>query len=81
MLILHEFVSKTIGSLVYMPNYSGKKTWSLIHGLSFFFGLMTPPELGVSNNIGQNFAEMLQFEDLAVFLFYYMHIFREKILS
>ena len=37
---------------------------------------------GVSTNIGQNFAETLQFEDLAVknfFLFYYVHIFvKEK---
>ena len=48
------------------------------------FGLMTPPEYGVSTNIGQNFAETLQIEDLAVkifFLLYYVHIFVEKILN
>ena len=41
------------------------------------FGLMTPTEQGVSTNIGQNIAETLQFEDLAVktfCLFYNVHI-------
>ena len=36
---------------------------------------------GVSTNIGQNFAETLQFKDLAVkifFLFYYVHIFLKE---
>ena len=42
---------------------------------------MSPPEEGVSTNIGQNFAETLQFEDVAVknfFLFYYVYIFVTK---
>ena len=45
---------------------------------------MTPPEQGISTNIGQNFAETLQFQDPAVttfFSFYYMHIFVNKILN
>jgi hypothetical protein len=43
---------------------------------------MTPPKEGVFTNIGKNFAETLQFENLAVknfFLFYYMHIVVTKI--
>ena len=42
---------------------------------------MTPPKERVFTNIGKNFAETLQFEDLAVknfFLFYYVHIFVQK---
>ena len=42
---------------------------------------MTPPKEGVFTNIGKNFAETLQIEDLAVknvFLFYYVHIFVKK---
>ena len=32
LLILHDFfLHKSIGLLIYMQNYSGKKTWSLIH--------------------------------------------------
>ena len=31
------FLQKPIGSLIYIPNYSGKKTWSLIHGLCRVF--------------------------------------------
>ena len=45
---------------------------------------MTPPKEGVLTNIGKNFAETLQIEDLAVknvFLFYYVHIFVKKILN
>ena len=45
---------------------------------------MTPQKEGVFTNIGKNFAETLQFEDLAVkkfFLFYYVHIFVKKILN
>ena len=40
--------------------------------------------MGVSTNIGQHFAETLQFEDLAVksvFLFYYVNIFLKKIFN
>ena len=38
LLILHDFfLQKSITSIIYMPNYSGKKTCSLIHGLSRFF--------------------------------------------
>ena len=43
---------------------------------------MTPPKEGVFTNIGKNFADTLQIEDLAVknvFLFYYLHIFVKKI--
>ena len=43
---------------------------------------MTPPKEGVFTNIGKNFAETLQIENLAVknvFLFYYVHIFVKKI--
>ena len=29
-------LQKPIGSQIYMPNYSGKKTWSLNHGLGRF---------------------------------------------
>ena len=52
--------------------------------LMLVFGLMTPPKEGVFTNIGKNFAETLQIEDLAVknvFLFYYVHIFVKKILN
>ena len=45
---------------------------------------MTPPKVGVFTNIGKNFAETLQIEDLEVknvFLFYYVHIFVKKILN
>ena len=45
---------------------------------------MTPPKEGVFTNIGKNFAETLQFEDLAgknVLFFYYMHIFVKKRLN
>ena len=47
---------------------------------------MTPPKKGVSTNIGENFAETLQFEELRAcgekFLsFYYGHIFVKKILN
>ena len=41
----------------------------------------SPLKQGVSTNIGKNFAETLQFEDLEVnnvFLFYYVHIFVKK---
>ena len=66
LLILHEIIQKQIGSLVYIPNYPGKKVWSLIYDLSRFFGLMTPSEQAISTNIGKNFAVTLQFEDVAV---------------
>ena len=38
---------------------------------------MNPPKWGVSNNIGKNFSETLQFEDLAVkhFFLFIMCIF------
>ena len=52
--------------------------------LKLFFGLMTPPKEGVFTNIGKNFAETLQIEDLAaknVFLFDYVHILVKKILN
>ena len=70
-----EYFQKPIDSLVYMPNYSGKKSWC-----NYVFGLMTPPEYGVSTNIGQNFAETLQFEVLAVknFFFFITCIFLWK---
>ena len=45
---------------------------------------MTPPKQGISANIGKNFAQMLQFEDLAVkyfFNFQYVHIFMKQILN
>ena len=45
---------------------------------------MTPPKEGIFTNIGKNYGEMLQIEDLAeknVFLFYYVHIFCEKNLN
>ena len=78
--MLHDlFFQKLIGSLVYMPNYQGKK----LEPNSLFkqvFELMTPPKQGVSTNIGQNFSETLQFEDLAIknfFLFYHL-LFCEK---
>ena len=71
------FFKKPICSLIYMPNHSGKN----LEPNSWFrlvFGLMTPTKEGVFTSIGKNFAETLQFENLAVrnfFLFYYMHIF------
>ena len=43
-----------------------------------------PPKEGVFTNIGKNFAETLQFEDLAVknfFQFFYALIFVKKILN
>jgi hypothetical protein len=52
--------------------------------LKLVIGLMTPPKEGFFTNIGKNFAETLQFEDLAVknfFLFYNVHIFVKKILN
>ena len=42
---------------------------------------MIPQKLSVFSNIGENFAETLQFEHLVVkhfFLFYYVHIFVKK---
>ena len=42
---------------------------------------MTPPKEYVFTNIGKNFAETLQFEDLPlknVCLFFYEHIFVKK---
>ena len=64
-----------------MPNHSGKKNLEPNSWLKLVFGLMTPTKEGVFTNIGKNFAETLQIEDLAVkivFIFYYMHIFGEK---
>ena len=52
-----------------MLNYQGKK-WSLIYSRSRFFRLMTPPELVLSTNIGQNLTVTLQFKDLALPFFY-----------
>ena len=49
-----------------MPNQSGIQIWILIHGLGRFFGLMTPPNKGISTIIGNNFVELLQFEEFAV---------------
>ena len=49
-----------------------------------FWILMIPTKEGVFTDIGKNFAETLQIEDLAVenvFLFYYEHIFVKKILN
>ena len=65
-----------------MPNHSGKKNLEPNSWLKLVFGLMTPPKESVFTNIGKNFAETLQIEDLAiknVFLFYYAHIFVKKI--
>ena len=48
------------------------------------FWINDPPKQGFSTNIGKNFAETLQFEDLAVknfFLCYYDNIFVKKILN
>ena len=64
-----------------MPNNLGKKNLEPNSWFKLIFGLMTPPKEGVFTNIGKNFAETLQFEDLAVinfFLFYYVHIFVKK---
>ena len=61
-----------------MPNYSGKKTWRLNHGLSSFFFINDPSKIGCFHQHWENFAETLQFEDIAVnifFIFYYLHIF------
>jgi hypothetical protein len=72
---------KPIGSLIYMPNHTGKKNLEPNSWLKLVFGIMTPPKDGVFTNIGKNFAEMLQIEDFAVnnvFLFYYVHIFVKK---
>ena len=75
---------KPIGSLIYMPNNSGKKNLDPNSWLKLVFGLMTPPKERVFTNIGKNFAKTLQIEDVAVknvFLFYYVHIFVKKILN
>ena len=64
-----------------MPNNLGKKNLEPNSWFKLIFGLMTPPKEGVFTNIGKNFAETLQFEDLAVinfFLFYYVYIFVKK---
>ena len=60
-LILHEIFTRPLDSLVYMPNYPGKIKLEPNSWFKYVFGLMTPPEQGVSTNIGQNFAETLQF--------------------
>ena len=76
------FFKKLIGSLNDMQNLcTQEKKLEPYSWFRYVFGLMTPPKLGISTNIGKNFAETLQFEDLAVrnfFLFYYVHIFVRK---
>ena len=62
---------KPICSLIYMPNHSGNKKLEPNSWLKLVFGLMTPPKEGVFTNIEKNFAETLQFEDLAVIYIYF----------
>ena len=81
LLILHEHFSKTNRFTNLYAKSLRKKKLEPNSWLKLVFGLMTPPKEGLFTNIGKNFAETLQIEDLAVkhlFLFYYVHIFVKK---
>ena len=53
-----------------MTNHSGEKNLQPNSWFKLVFGLMNPPKEGVFTNIGKNFAKTLQFEDLAVNIFF-----------
>ena len=49
------FFQKPMGSLIYMPNYSGKKNWSLIHSLSRLLDYV-PSKIGRFHQHWENFC-------------------------
>ena len=80
-LILHEIFSKTNWFTNVYAKSLRKKNLEPNSQFKQVFELMTPPKQGVSTNIRKNFAETLQFKDLAIkklFIFLLRAYFCEK---
>ena len=71
------FFPKPKGSLVYMPNYSGKKTWSLIHCLSRFLDYWPLQNRALPPTLGKTLLKLCNLKTLQskISLFFIMCIF------
>ena len=59
-----ELFQKPMGSLIYMPNHSGKNTWSLVHGSSRFLDWWPIQNRAFSPTLGQTLLKRCNLKTL-----------------